>query len=269
MKVNSFEFSTRDGIARIILNRPDVFNAITFDVYREMSDLFAALRSDPETRVVIISGKGKAFCSGGDVREIIGPLLDRGEEELRKFTRLTCDLVWNMRMLPVPVIASLNGVTAGAGAMLSIASDFRIAAENAKIAFLFVRVGLSGADMGACYLLPKIVGLTKATELLMTGDFISAEEAYRIGLYNKVVSNNQLDEVTLALAQQLAEGPATGLAVTKQQINKETLPELKKVLDQEAEVQAHCMMHPDFREGYAAFTEKRKPAFQPRRISEE
>ena len=269
MKVKSFEFTTRDGIARISLNRPEVYNAITFDVYREMSDLFLELRSDPETKVVIISGKGKAFCSGGDVREIIGPLLDRGEEELRKFTRLTCDLIWNMRMLPVPVIASLNGVAAGAGAMIAIASDFRIASENAKIAFLFVRVGLSGADMGACYLLPKIVGLTKATELLMTGDFISAQEAYRVGLYNKVVSPEQLDEATLALALQLAEGPSTGLAVTKQQINQETLPDLRKALDEEEKAQARCMMHPDFREGYAAFTEKRRPSFQPRRIPEE
>jgi enoyl-CoA hydratase/carnithine racemase len=269
MKITSFEFSKQNGIGRIFLNRPEVYNAITFDVYREMSDLFFELRSDPEVRVIVITGRGKAFCSGGDVHDIIGPLLDRGEAELHKFTKLTCELIWNMRMLPVPVIASLNGVTAGSGAMVAIASDFRIAAENAKIAFLFVRVGLSGADMGACYLLPKIVGLTKATELLMTGDFITAEEAYRIGLYNKVVASDQLENVSLALADQLAKGPATGLAVTKQQINHETLPELRNVLDAEAKVQAHCMMHPDFREGYAAFTEKRPTFFQPRRIPQE
>jgi enoyl-CoA hydratase/carnithine racemase len=267
VKIQSFEFTVQDCIGRIFLNRPEAYNAITFDVYREMSELFSELRSDPQIRAVIITGRGKAFCSGGDVREIIGPLLDRGEEELRQFTRLTCELIWNMRQFPVPIISSLNGVTAGAGAMIAIASDFRIAADAAKIAFLFVRVGLSGADMGACYLLPKIVGLTKATELLMTGDFITAQEAHRIGLYNKVVSSEELEETSLTLATQLADGPATGIAVTKQQINEETLPELSKVLDLEATVQARCMMHPDFREGYAAFTEKRKPSFQQRRIS--
>lgn len=267
--VKSFDFHIKDGIAQITLNRPEVFNAVTFEVYREMSDLFAEMSSDSEVRVVTITGKGKAFCSGGDVKEIIGPLLEHGETELRKFTRLTCDLIWNMRMLPVPIIASLNGVTAGAGAMIAIASDFRIASETAKIAFLFVRVGLSGADMGACYILPKIVGLTKATELLMTGDFITAEEAYRIGLYNKVVPLEQLEQTSMALAHQLAEGPPTGLAVTKKQINEETLSGLKAALEAESIVQARCMLHPDFREGFAAFTEKRKPSFQKRRDSME
>lgn len=265
----SFDFDLRNGIGQITLNRPEVFNAVTFDVYREMSDLFAELSSNNEVRIVTITGKGKAFCSGGDVREIIGPLLERGESELRKFTRLTCDLIWNMRMLPAPIIASLNGVTAGAGAMIAIASDFRIASDSAKIAFLFVRVGLSGADMGACYILPKIVGLTKATELLMTGDFITAEEAYRIGLYNKVIPVEQLQETTTKLAHQLSEGPATGLAVTKKQINEETLSGLKEALEAEATVQARCMVHPDFREGFAAFTEKRRPSFQKRRDSME
>jgi enoyl-CoA hydratase/carnithine racemase len=265
----SFEFQLQNGIGQLALNRPEVFNAVTFDVYREMTDLFAELSSNHEVRVVTITGKGKAFCSGGDVRDIIGPLLDRGESELRKFTRLTCDLIWNMRMFPAPIIASLNGVTAGAGAMIAIASDFRIGSEFAKIAFLFVRVGLSGADMGACYILPKIVGLTKATELLMTGDFITADEAYRIGLYNKVVSAEQLEQSTMSLARQLSEGPATGLAVTKKQINEETLSGLKDALEAEATVQAKCMLHPDFREGYAAFTEKRKPSFQKQRDSME
>jgi enoyl-CoA hydratase/carnithine racemase len=269
MNVKSFDFDIKDGLAQITLNRPEVFNAVTFDIYQEMSDLFAELSSNNEVRVVTITGKGKAFCSGGDVREIIGPLLERGESELRKFTKLTCDLIWNMRMLPAPIIASLNGVTAGAGAMIAIASDFRIASETAKMAFLFVRVGLSGADMGACYILPKIVGLTKATELLMTGDFIPAQEAYRIGLYNKVVPAEQLQQATATLAQQLSEGPATGLAITKKQINEETLSGLKDALEAEATVQARCMLHPDFREGFAAFTEKRKPSFQKRRDSME
>jgi enoyl-CoA hydratase/carnithine racemase len=257
----SFELHVVDHIAEIVLSRPEAFNALSFEVYQEMTQLFSELRQESEVRVVVISGRGKAFCSGGDVKEIIGPLLGKDEKELLQFTRMTCDLVWNIRSLNKPVIACLNGLAAGAGAMIAIASDFRIAAETARIAFLFVRVGLSGADMGACYLLPKMVGLTKATEMLMTGEFISAEEAHRIGLYNKIVPLDQLSDVTMQLAQSLATGPANGLAVTKQQINHETLPRLKEILDAEATVQAKCMLHPDFKEGYQAFLEKRNPKF--------
>ena len=258
----SFEFRVQDGIGWITFSRPEVYNALTFQVYEEMTGLFADLRSDESVRVIVISGRGKAFCSGGDVKEIIGPLLDKGEKELLAFTRMTCELVWNIRSLNKPVISVLNGVVAGAGAMIAIASDFRIAADTAKIAFLFVRVGLSGADMGACYLLPKIVGLTKATELLMTGDFITAEEAYRIGLYNSVTTTEQLTEAATGFAQKLASGPAYGLSVTKQQLNLETLPRLRQALDAEALAQAQCMLHPDYREGFAAFTEKRLPRFR-------
>jgi len=257
----SFHFQIANGIAQIVLNRPDAYNALTFDVYRELTQCFADLQNEEQARVVTITGSGKAFCSGGDVREIIGPLLDRDESKLLEFTRMTCELVWQMRSLLKPVIACLNGVTAGAGAILAMASDFRIAADNAKIAFLFVRVGLSGADMGACYVLPKIVGLTKATELLMTGDFISAEEALRIGFLNRICLREELEQVSVEFAARLASGPANGLAVTKQQLNSETLPRLREVLDAEATVQAKCMLHPDFKEGYSAFTEKRNPKF--------
>lgn len=257
----SFEFQVTDHIAKIVLNRPEAFNAITFDVYQELTRVFAEVENEKDVRVVIITGRGKAFCSGGDVKEIIGPLLDQSAEELGQFARLTCDLIWNMRHLSKPILASLNGVTAGAGAMIALASDFRIAADTAKIAFLFVRVGLSGADMGACYLLPKVVGLTHATELLMTGDFISADEAHRIGLYHRVVPPDQLSDATMALASKLAAGPAAGLAITKQQLNAETLPRLKEALLVEAEAQARCMLHPDFREGFTAFLEKRPPKF--------
>lgn len=257
----SFEFHITDGIAQIVLSRPEAYNALTFDVYRELTQCFADLQNEDRARVVILSGRGKAFCSGGDVREIIGPLLERDEAKLLEFTRMTCELVWQIRSLSKPVIACLNGVTAGAGAILAMASDFRIAADTAKIAFLFVRVGLSGADMGACYILPKIVGLTKATELLMTGDFISAEEALRIGLYNQICPLDELSDVAAGLASRLAAGPVNGLAVTKQQINSETLPRLREVLNEEATVQARCMLHPDFKEGYNAFTEKRNPKF--------
>ena len=257
----SFDFHIADRIAYLHLNRPEAYNALTFEVYRELTRCFADLQNQESVRVVVLSGRGKAFCSGGDVREIIGPLLDRDENKLLEFTRMTCELVWQMRDLSKPVIASLNGITAGAGAILAMASDFRIASNTAKIAFLFVRVGLSGADMGACYILPKIVGLTKATELLMTGDFISAEEALKIGFYNQICAPEKLEEVTQELALRIAEGPANGLAVTKQQINSESLSRLRQVLDEEASAQARCMLHPDFQEGYAAFTEKRKPKF--------
>lgn len=258
----SFEFHINERVAKIVLNRPEAFNALTFDVYRELTQLFADLEENGETRVVILTGRGKAFCSGGDVKEIIGPLLSRDESDLLQFTRMTCDLIWNIRSLSKPVIACLNGVTAGAGAMLAIASDFRIAADNAKIGFLFVKVGLSGADMGACYLLPKIVGLTHATQLLMTGAFITAEEALRIGLYNKVLPASELSAAANELGSALAAGPANGLAVTKQQINRETLPRLKEALQQEAMMQAKCMLNADFREGYDAFVEKRNPKFE-------
>jgi enoyl-CoA hydratase/carnithine racemase len=258
---NSFELHIVDQIAEIVLDRPEALNAITFEIYQELSQLFQDLQNEDSVRAVIISGRGSAFCSGGDVKEIIGPLLEKSEKELLQFTRMTCDLVWNIRSLAKPVIACLNGAAAGAGAMIAIASDFRIAAETAKIAFLFVRVGLSGADMGACYLLPKIVGLTKATEMLMTGDFITADEAHRIGLYNRVVSLERLSDVTMELAEKLVAGPASALGVTKQQLNQETLPRLKEILEAEATAQAKCMLHPDFREGYRAFLEKRKPNF--------
>lgn len=257
----SFEFHVQDRIAHIVLDRPETYNALTFDVYRELTELFADLQHDQNVRVVVLSGRGKAFCSGGDVKEIIGRLLGRPHNELADFTRLTCSLIWNMRALSKPIIACLNGVTAGAGAMLAIASDFRIAADAAKIAFLFVKVGLSGADMGACYLLPKIIGLTKATELLMTGEFITAQEAERIGLYNRVVPLEQLSDVAMEVATSLAAGPVNGIAVTKQQLNQECLPRLKEILEAEAAAQADCMLHPDFMEGYQAFLEKRKPNF--------
>ena len=257
----SFELQIADGIAQIILNRPEAFNALTFEVYRELTQCFHELGTESSVKVVILTGRGKAFCSGGDVRDIIGPLLKAEEDQLLEFTRMTCDLVWSMRACTRPIIASLNGVTAGAGAILAMASDFRIAAETAKIAFLFVRVGLSGADMGACYMLPKIVGLTRATELLMTGDFITAEEAYRIGFYNRVVPTGELSRSAQELATRLAAGPANGLAVTKQQLNAESLPRLKEILEAEATVQAKCMLHPDFKEVYNAFIEKRNPKF--------
>src|SRR5437867_4243440 len=216
----SFLYEDRDGIETITLNRPDRLNAITFGIYHELTDFFAKLRDEKDVRVVVITGAGRAFCSGGDVRDIIGELQGQDAEGLLKFTRLTCELIHNMRSLSKPIIASINGTTAGAGACIALASDIRIAAEEGKIAFIFVKVGLAGTDMGATYLLPRVTGLAKATELLMTGDFISAEEAERIGLYNRVVARDQLETITRELAGKLARGPALGLAKTRARLNR-------------------------------------------------
>lgn len=253
---------TSDGVATITLNRPDRLNALTFEVYRELTDTFAALRDEAKVRAVVITGAGRAFCSGGDVHDIIGELFSRNMEGLLEFTRMTCELVKNIRSLPKPVIACLNGTTAGAGACIALASDIRIASNEARIAFLFVKVGLSGADMGAAYLLPRVVGITKATELLYTGDFISATEAERIGLYNRVVPLADLSETTREFAERLAAGPAFALAKTKEMLNRELNMDLETALECEAQAQAICMQHPDYREAYEAFVAKRAPKFR-------
>jgi len=250
------------GVATITLNRPERLNALTFEVYRELTDTFGALRSEPAVRAVVITGAGRAFCSGGDVHDIIGELFSRDMEGLLEFTRLTCELIRNIRALPKPVIASLNGTTAGAGACIALASDIRIASEEAKIAFLFVKVGLSGADMGAAYLLPRVIGLAKATELLYTGDFISAQEAERIGLYNRVVPGAELAATTLEFAERLAQGPAFALGKTKEMLNRELNLNLEAALECEAQAQAICMQHNDYREAYEAFVAKRSPHFE-------
>ena len=257
----SFLYEQQNGIGTITLNRPDRLNAITFEVYHELTDFFAKLREEKDVRVVVITGAGRAFCSGGDVIDIIGELTGRDAEGLLQFTRLTCELIYNMRALPKPIIASLNGTTAGAGACIALASDIRIAAEEAKIAFIFVKVGLAGTDMGATYLLPRIVGLAKATELLMTGDFIDAAEAERIRLYNRVVPRVQLETATREFAEKLANGPALGIAKTKEMLNRELHMSFESALEAEAVAQALCMQTPDFKEAHAAFVEKRQAVF--------
>lgn len=261
MEPQTFLYEQTGGVATITLNRPERLNALTFEVYRELTDTFSALRNENEVRVVVITGSGPAFCSGGDVHDIIGELFARNMDGLLEFTRMTCELVGNIRRLPKPVIASLNGTTAGAGACIALASDIRLASDNARIAFLFVKVGLSGADMGAAYLLPRIVGLAKATELLYTGDFISAPEAERIGLYNRVVTAEQLTTVTREFAERLARGPAFALAKTKEMLNRELNMNFEAALEGEAQAQAICMQHPDYREAYEAFVAKREAKF--------
>lgn len=257
----SFGYEEQGPIATITLNRPDRLNSLTFDVYRELTDTLAALRTRDQVRVVVITGRGRGFCSGGDVEEIIGELFKRDINGLLEFTRMTCALIRNIRSLTKPVIASLNGTVAGAGAVIALACDLRIAADTAKIAFLFVKAGLAGADMGAAFLLPKLVGLSKATEMLYTGDFVSADEAVNIGLYNKVVAPSELEEETRRWASRLAAGPGFALGMTKAALNRELHMSLETALEAEAEAQAICMLNPDFREAYEAFTEKRAPVF--------
>jgi enoyl-CoA hydratase/carnithine racemase len=257
-----YQHDAASGVATITLNRPDRLNALTFDIYDELRHTFRELSVAQGVRVVVITGTGKAFCSGGDVHDIIGPLTSRDYQGLLEFTRMTCDLVLSMRSCRRPVIAALNGTVAGAGAVMAAACDIRIAAETAKIAFLFTKVGLSGADMGAAWLLPRIVGLGRASELLMTGDFITAAEAYRIGLYNRVVPVGELGDTVRDLAQRMASGPAFALDITKDALNREAAMDLPAALEAEAQVQAALMLYPDFREAYEAFRDKREPRFR-------
>ncbi len=249
------------GVGTLTLNRPDRLNALTFEVYEELRRAFSALHDDDAVRVVVLTGSGRGFCSGGDVEDIIGALFERDFRGLLEFTRMTCDLILAIRSCRKPVIGALNGTVAGAGAVIATACDMRVAAESAKIAYLFTRVGLSGADMGAAWMLPRIVGLAKASELLMTGDFISAEEAYRIGLYNRVVPNGESLAAATELAEKLARGPSFALEITKNALNREASMDLTSALEAEAQIQASLMLHPDFRESYEAFVEKRDPDF--------
>jgi enoyl-CoA hydratase/carnithine racemase len=250
------------GVATITLNRPERLNALTFQVYTELRDAFRALDSEPGVRAVLITGSGRAFCSGGDVEDIIGALFSRDAAGLLEFTRLTGDLILSIRQCRRPVVAALNGTVAGAGAVIAAASDIRIAAESAKIAFLFSRVGLTGADMGAAWLLPRIVGLAHASELLMLGDFITAERAAQIGLYNRVVPGERLMAEATELAVRLARGPSVALGVTKRALNEEAAMDLVAAIEWEAQAQAACMQHPNFRESYEAFRAKREPKFE-------
>jgi enoyl-CoA hydratase/carnithine racemase len=262
MNPSHFSYSEEQGVATIRLDRPERLNALTFDSYAELRDAFVTLRAYDHVRCVVLTGTGRAFCSGGDVRDIIGRLFDVPEERLFAFTRMTCDLIENMRTLEKPIVAALNGTTCGAGAVLAAAADLRIAADTAKIAFLFTKVGLSGADMGAAWLLPRIVGLGHASELLMGGEFISAQRAHAIGLYNEVVPAEELPAAAAAWARRLADGPAYGIAITKRMLNAEASMPLKAAMQAEAWIQAECMKHPDYKEAFDAFVAKRKPAFR-------
>jgi enoyl-CoA hydratase/carnithine racemase len=261
MTYRSLVYEIDDGVATVRLNDPERLNALTFESYGELEKFFAAAAGDDAVKVVVLTGTGKGFCSGGSVNGIIGPLLKMKGDELYRFTRMTCNVVKNMRGSKKPIVAAVNGIAAGAGAMLMLASDIRIFSDKAKAAFLFVKVGLSGADMGALYLLPRIVGLGKATELVYFGDAIDAQEAYRIGLANRVVPGEKLLEEAYALARRLRDGPLYALGVTKELLEFEARTDLATALEMEAMAQARCMETADFHEGYSAFVEKRPLKF--------
>ena len=261
MNPQHFDYEERDGVAIIRLNRPERLNALTFDSYAELRDAFVTIGENDAVRSVLLTGTGRAFCSGGDVKDIIGKLFDVPDSALYAFTRMTCDLIENMRRLEKPIVAALNGTTCGAGAVMAIAADIRIACDAAKIGFIFTQVGLCGADMGSGWLLPRIVGLGHATELLMTGEFVSAQRAYEIGLYNRVVANDALGQEGLDWAIKLAKGPSMGLAVTKRMLNAEASMSLAEAMQAEGHVQAECMKHPDYKEAFNAFSEKRPKNF--------
>jgi enoyl-CoA hydratase/carnithine racemase len=261
MNPEHFRYHEEHGVAVLRLDRPERLNALTFESYRELTDAFAALRARRAVRAVLVTGTGRAFSTGGDQRDIIQPLLTATPAELNAFTRMTCELIANVRRLEKPVVAGLNGLTCGAGAVLAAACDVRVAAESARIAFLFTKVGLSGADMGAAWLLPRIVGLGRASEMLMTGEWVEARRALEIGLYNRVVPDAELAGAALEFAHRLAAGPALGLAVTKRMLNLEASMGFEEALAAEGWVQAECMSSPDYAEGFRAFVEKRAPDF--------
>jgi len=250
-----------DGVCLITLDRPDRLNALTFDVYRELTDRFASLADDSRAHAVVLTGAGRAFCSGGDVHDIIGRLLDMPHEQVLAFTRMTGELIGNMHRLEKPIIAAVNGVAAGAGAVMAAACDLRVFADSAKIAFLFTRVGLTGADMGAGWLLPRLVGEARAAELLLLGDTIDAPTAERYGLATRIVPAAQCLPEAMALGRRLAQGPLAALASTKRLLRAEWLMDLDTALEAEAQAQAGHLIQPDHREYHAAFTGKRAARF--------
>jgi enoyl-CoA hydratase/carnithine racemase len=259
-----FDFEVDDGIGTLTLNRPAKLNALTFDVYADLRDLITELPQRGDTRVLIITGEGRGFSSGGDVEEIIAPLQQMETAQVLEFTRMSGSVVKALRECPVPVIAAMNGVAAGAGAVLALACDFRLMADTASFAFLFTRVGLAGADMGAAYLLPRLVGLGRATELLMLGEPIGAERACQIGLANEVVAVGQLMDRADELAERLADGPAFAYATTKSLLTRELDMSLGAAIELESISQALMMRSQDFQEFYRAWDEGRRPEWRGR-----
>lgn len=259
-----FRFSVSDGIGTVTLDRPGKLNALTFEAYADLRDLLAELPHRGDTRVLVIRGNGRAFCSGGDVNEIIGATLAMSPDELLAFTRMSGEVIREMRDCPVPIIAAVHGMAAGAGAVIALAADFRVCTPAARFAFLFTKVGLSGGDMGAAYLLPRLVGLGRATQLLMLGDTIDAAQAERIGLISELVGDDELEGAVDRLARRLADGPAQAYAQTKALLTREQDMSLSAALELEAMTQALLMTGQDYAEFHAAFTAGREPNWQGR-----
>lgn len=259
---NHFRWSLSEKVATIILARPERKNPLTFESYAELRDTFRALDRAPDVRAVIITGAEGNFCSGGDVHDIIGPLTEMDVAGLLNFTRMTGDLVKAMRICPQPIVAAVDGTCAGAGAILAMASDIRLATPRANTAFLFVRVGLAGCDMGACAILPRLIGHGRASELLYTGRAMSAEEGERWGFYSRLVPETELLREASRIAEDLAKGPAFAHAMTKKMLHREWDMGIEDALDAEAHAQALCMQTEDFRRAYRAFVQKEQPVFE-------
>ena len=259
-----FEYEERDGVATLTFSRPERLNSLTFDVYADIRDLTDSLRQRQDIRVLVIRGQGRGFCSGGDVDEIIAELLKMGLRDVYEFARMTGACVRNLREIPQPVIAAVNGVAAGAGAVLAAAADIRILASSASFRFLFTSVGLSGGDMGICWLLPRIIGLGRATEALLLGGKISSQEALEWGLASRVVADDQLDAAVAEQVNRLKQLAPWGLAMTKDMLNRAASIDYSSAIEMEAFTQTLLMAAEDFREFHAGFTGKRKPEYTGR-----
>ncbi|WP_295379108.1 enoyl-CoA hydratase family protein [uncultured Pseudacidovorax sp.] len=257
-----FLWSVKDGVATIVLDRPERKNPLTFDSYAELRDLFHQLKWADDVKAVVLTGAGGNFCSGGDVHEIIGPLVRLKAPELLMFTRMTGELVKTMRACPQPIVAAIDGVCAGAGAILAMASDLRLGTARSKTAFLFNRVGLAGCDMGACAMLPRIVGQGRASELLYTGRSLGGEEGERWGLFNRLCAPEEVLAEAQKLAAQLTEGPSFANGITKTMLHQEWAMTIEQAIEAEAQAQALCMLTQDFTRAYEAFVAKQKPAFK-------
>lgn len=257
-----FGWKVESNVATVTLNIPDRKNPLTFESYAELRDTFHRLQNVEDVRAIIITGAGNNFCSGGDVHDIIGPLVEMGMDDLLRFTRMTGDLVKEMRHCPQPIIAAIDGIAVGAGAIISMASDFRYATPRTKTAFLFVKVGLAGCDMGACAILPRIIGHGRASELLYTGRIMKSDEGLRWGYFNDVVESEDLMDRASAMAKEIAEGPYFAHTVTKKCLHQEWNQTIEQALETEAEAQAICMQTKDFARAYHAFVNKEIPVFE-------
>ena len=261
-QASHFLFAVADGVATVTLNRPERKNPLTFDSYAELRDLFRALAYAQDVKTIVVTGAGENFCSGGDVHDIIGPLTRLDMPGLLAFTRMTGDLVKAMRACPQPVVAAVDGICAGAGAILALASDLRLGTARSKTAFLFTRVGLAGCDMGACALLPRVIGQGRAAELLYTGRSMSGTEAERWGFFNSLHEPDALAGAAQALARSLADGPTFAHGMTKKMLQQEWNMGVDEAIEAEAQAQAICMATNDFHRAYHAFVAKQKPAFE-------